>query len=229
MILRKRLILIVALTFLLGVTIYTALYRGQHTLHTAVWRDAPYTFVIDAGHGGLDGGATSPTGLQESHLNLQIALQLEAFFNFYGYNTVMVRRDDISIYDNDANTIRQKKVSDLRNRAALVEATPNALLISIHQNTFGQTRYRGLQVFHANGVEDIAQALQSAVRKHLAPENDRDAKPVPNSVFLFGEIEAPALLIECGFLTNPQDEKLLSDPRYQRKLAACIFTMVTDS
>jgi len=203
------------------------LQRMPLSVSTAVWREAPYTFIIDAGHGGVDGGAVSPTGLFESHLNLQIAIQLESLLNFYGYNAIMTRRSDISIHDNDARTIRQKKMSDLRNRAELVNNTPNALLVSIHQNTFGQTQYRGLQVFHANGAADLGKVLQATITTALAPDNTRPTKPVPNSVFLFGAINAPALLIECGFLSNPQDEKLLANPVYQRKLAACIFAALT--
>jgi len=219
----KRIIFISALMVLFVTILIAALRDDTSTAPVSVWRTADYVFVLDAGHGGVDSGAISPTGLHESHINLQIALRLEGLLNFYGYETIMTRRTDISIHDDDARTIRAKKRSDLHNRAELVNNTPNALLVSIHQNTFGQRQYRGLQVFYANGANSMADRLQTLVGQTLAPGSTRLSKPVPRSIYLFGAIDAPSLLVECGFLTNPQDEQLLVDEDYQRKLAAVIL------
>ena len=105
------------------------------------------TFIVDAGHGGEDGGATSCTGILESHINLQIALRLDDLLHLLGYDTVMIRKTDISVYT-EGNSIAQKKISDLKERVRIVNDTENAILISIHQNFFADSRYSGAQVFY---------------------------------------------------------------------------------
>lgn len=219
---KRKLCILAALTLLLAATVY-ALLRTHPVVETVALRDMPYTYVIDAGHGGIDGGAVSPTGLYESHINLQIARKLESLLSFYGCGTVMTRRSDVSLHSDGAGTIRAKKVSDLKNRAALVNATPNALLVSIHQNTFEQTQYFGTQCFYANGAKALAERTQALITQMLSPDNTRQCKQVDDSVYLFSNVTCPAMLVECGFLTNPSDEKNLSSDGYQIKMAACIL------
>ena len=108
------------------------------------------TLILDPGHGGVDGGASTPAGDKESDINLAIALKAESLFAFFGIDPVLTRSQDVSIHDNTCTTIREKKVSDLKNRVALVNSTQNAMLISVHQNTFTDSRYHGAQVFHAH-------------------------------------------------------------------------------
>lgn len=176
--------------------------------------------VIDAGHGGEDGGAVSVTGQKESELNLQIALRLEALFQFLGVQTRMIRTEDISVHT-QGQTIAQKKVSDIHQRVRIVEATPNALLLSIHQNHFSEAKYRGAQVFYAKGSEQLAEALQSNIAACVDPNNHRQCKAI-RDVYLFEHISCEAVLVECGFLSNPAEELLLRDETYQKKLAAAI-------
>lgn len=182
------------------------------------------TIILDAGHGGEDGGAVSVTGLPESQINLELVLKMDSILGFYGTAPVLLREDDRSLHDEDAITLREKKVSDLKNRVARVEAIPNATLISIHQNTYQDSRYHGTQVFYTQtpGSEELAGHVQAMVQSYLQFDNNRQSKQIPDSVYLMNHITCPAILVECGFLTNPEEEANLRDSTYQKKLAAVL-------
>lgn len=198
---------------------------------TAVVVSAPIsqrkTVVIDAGHGGVDGGAISCTGKLESAFNLEISLRLNDLMHLLGINTIMIRTDDISVHT-QGSTIAQKKVSDLRERARIVNQQSNALLVSIHQNQFSDSRYSGAQVFYAPtvGSDVVAKALQKSLIETVNPGSHRDAKEA-DSVYLMKNIKAPGILVECGFLSNPQEEAKLRTADYQRKLCAVIAAGVS--
>ncbi len=176
--------------------------------------------VIDAGHGGEDGGAISVTGARESMLNLEISQRLNDLLHFLGVHTQMIRTEDISVYT-EGDTIAQKKVSDIHNRVKAVEQTPNALLVSIHQNQFSESQYRGAQVFYAQGSQELAELLQSDLAAQVDPRNHRQCKQA-QGIYLLEHISCPAVLIECGFLSNPAEEALLRDASYQKKLVSAI-------
>lgn len=178
--------------------------------------------IVDAGHGGIDGGATSCTGVLESQFNLQIACRLDDFLHFLGYKTIMTRITDTSIYT-EGVTIAQQKLSDLKQRVKIVNDTQNGILISIHQNTYPDAQYHGAQVFYANDdvSRSLAQALQTGFKAVLDPNNNRRAKAA-SGVYLMQNIQRPGVLIECGFISNPQEESLLRDERYQIKLVGVI-------
>lgn len=182
--------------------------------------------VIDAGHGGEDGGAVSVTGQKESELNLEIALRLRDLLGFLGVQTRMIRTEDVSVYT-EGETIAQKKVSDIRQRVRLVEETPGALLVSIHQNHFSEAKYRGAQVFYAKGSEGLAETMQAAIASYVDPNNHRQCKAIQD-VYLFEHITCEAVLVECGFLSNPAEELLLRDEQYQKKLAVAIGCCLVD-
>lgn len=176
--------------------------------------------VIDAGHGGEDGGAISVTGVRESTLNLEISQRLNDLLHFLGIQTKMIRTEDISVYT-EGETIAQKKVSDIHNRVAMVEQTPNAVLVSIHQNQFSESQYRGAQVFYSSGSQELAELLQSELAEQVDPKNHRECKQA-KGIYLLEHISCPAVLVECGFLSNPAEEALLRDEAYQKKLASVI-------
>lgn len=184
-------------------------------------------FVIDPGHGGEDGGAISCTGALESHINLEISQRLNDLLHLMGYDTVMIRQTDRSVYTK-GNTLSEKKISDLKERVKIVNETPNAVLISIHQNQFNDSRYSGAQVFYGKtaGSDVLAQSMQNALVKHLNPGSNRKAK-VAESVYLMKHVEVPGVLIECGFLSNPQEEAILRDAAYQKKLCSVIASVCT--
>jgi N-acetylmuramoyl-L-alanine amidase len=179
------------------------------------------TLVIDPGHGGEDGGAVSASGVAESGINLAIALDLDQLMGFYGVRTVLTRQEDVSIHDPSAQTLREKKVSDLHNRADLVNETENATLISIHQNSAPSSQYHGTQVFYTDPLRSqaLAQAVQTAVREDLDPTNTRTAQAIPSTVYLMNHVSCRAILVECGFLSNPEEDRLLQQKAHQQKLA----------
>lgn len=183
------------------------------------------TIVIDAGHGGEDGGAVSLSGNVESQINLSIAKRLDLIFGLYGADVRLLRTEDISLHDPDAETIREKKSSDLRNRVAMIEALPGATLISIHQNSYsGSPRYHGAQVFYADGSSsaDFAAYTQEVLRQTLDPGNARQASKAPNTVYLLEHVTCRAILVECGFLSNPEEDALLQTSSYQTKIAVSL-------
>lgn len=180
--------------------------------------------IIDAGHGGVDGGAVSCTGAEESQINLEIALRLNDLMHLLGINTYMIRTEDVSIYTN-GNSIAAKKVSDLKERVRIINQTPNAILISVHQNYFQDSRYSGSQVFYYQDAT-LARQLQTALVQTMKPESKRKAKKA-DCIYLMQNINCPAALIECGFLSNPVEEAQLRDPEYQKKLCCVIGSVVS--
>ena len=186
------------------------------------------TIVIDPGHGGVDGGATSCTGILESRFNLEIALRLNDLLRFLGHDTVMIRTADISVYTK-GETIAAKKASDLKERVRIVNEQDNALLLSIHQNNFPDSRYAGAQVFYAHtpGSQILAKKLQTDLVKYLNPGSRRLEKK-SNGVYLMEHIKCPGVLIECGFLSNPEEEANLRREDYQQKLCAVIASTVCE-
>lgn len=208
---------------LLALTISRVGRMIEPVLHPVRYTGAP-PVILDAGHGGEDGGAVSVTGVAESQINLEIVQKLRDILALCGTDPILLREEDISLHDEGASTLREKKRSDLQNRVAAVEALEGATLISIHQNTYPSARYHGAQVFYAptEGSQSLAEHFQAALREQLQPDNERAAKPIPDSVYLMNHITCPAILVECGFLTNPGEEAMLRDEGYQRQLSAVL-------
>ena len=176
------------------------------------------------GAGGEDGGAVSVTGVAESGINLDIVRRMDAVLGLWGQPACLLREEDISLHDPEAGTLREKKVSDLHNRAAAVEALEGATLVSIHQNSYPQSRYHGTQVFFAptEGSQQLAEAIQQGVQGTLQLENRRAAKQIAGNVYLMNHVDNRAVLVECGFLSNPEEERALRDPEYQTRMAAVL-------
>ena len=181
-----------------------------------------HTIVIDPGHGGVDGGAVSCTGIPESRFNLEISLRLRDILHFLGYETLMIRTKDISVYT-EGSTIAAKKMSDLKQRLRIISDARNPVLVSIHQNAFPDGRYSGAQVFYADtsGSRELAGSLQKELVSVLNPSSRRKEKQC-NGVYLMEHIPCTGVLIECGFLSNPGEEARLRRGDYQKKLCAVI-------
>lgn len=218
---RDILLLTVCLCILGGVAWFG---KNQVTPAVSTSVQSSRVLILDAGHGGEDGGASSAGGDKESDINLDIVLKLESLMAFLGVDAQLTRQDDRSLHSSDAQTIREKKVSDLRNRVAMIDSIPNAFLISVHQNHFTDSRYSGAQVFFNGG--DISrqwgECTQSVLREVLDSGNDRKAKPMPDGIYLFEHIDCPAILVECGFLSNGEEASLLLTDAYQRKVALAL-------
>jgi len=187
------------------------------------------TVIIDPGHGGEDGGAVSVHGIKESALNLQIAHRTDDLLHLLGVSTIMTRTEDISVHSADAVTIAEKKVSDLQNRVTLVNGTEAALLLSIHQNMFPESKYKGAQVFYSGRAESrlLAESMQRTLINALDRDNRRAAKPA-EAIYLMEHVQCPAVLVECGFLSNPDECRLLCTQEYQKKLAIVLTADITD-
>lgn len=208
--------------FLIGMLI---VILGNHSVNVSI-ENAPLIdrscVIVDAGHGGVDGGATSCTGILESDINLQIALRLNDLLKLLGINTVMIRNSDQSVYT-EGETIAAKKYSDLKQRVKIVNSREDALLVSIHQNYFSDSRYYGAQVFYSKtpGSDLLANTMQDYFAAVIDKSNHRKAKQA-NGIYLMQHIKGTGVLVECGFLSNPDEEKRLRDPYYQLDLCSVI-------
>lgn len=212
----------------LATLLLTLLLTGRQTRPTAVGGEisSPETvIVLDAGHGGEDGGAVSPDGVPESGINLQIVRKAEGLLVFLGRSVRLTRTGEEAIYSPEAQTLREKKVSDLKNRVALINALPHAVLLSIHQNSMPQhPAVHGAQVF-SNPQEPaagLAQSIQQALNLTVNTGKEKTAKAIGDSVYLMKHITCPGVLVECGFLSNPDEAQLLRQPEQQKRLAAAI-------
>ncbi len=209
-------------------SIYTVTRRTvDASLNTVNYK----TVIIDAGHGGVDGGTSADDGTLEKDLNLQIALKLNEMLNSFGVETVLTRDTDISIHDDTAKTIRQKKVSDLKNRLNIINNTDESVFVSIHQNHFGESRYHGTQIFYSKNNPDsqkLADFIRMPVISYLQPENTREIKQSGTEIYLLKNAQSPSVMIECGFLSNADETNRLKDENYQNKLAFVISLGIID-
>ena len=183
------------------------------------------TVIVDAGHGGEDGGTQSSAGVLEKDINLAVSLKLGALLRLMGYSVIYTRTQDKLVYGADAVTQRQKKVSDIQYRLKLTQTYPDALFLSIHQNYFTQSKYTGAQVFYSKNnpqSEKLADSIQESIRSLLQPENDRQIKPTGKDIYLLYHAALPAVMVECGFMSNPGEALLLSDELYQKKICLAV-------
>ena len=186
--------------------------------------DTGTVIIIDAGHGGEDPGAIGAGDIYEKDLNLAIALAVGQLLTERGYTVVYTRTEDKMLYSPEENIKGFRKLSDLKNRVKYTEEYPDSLFISIHMNSFGDARYSGLQVYYTEGNTDstrLAQSIQTAVRIELQQNNNRAVKSGKN-IYLLEKSSATAVLIECGFLSNSEELKNLSDKEYQKQLSFSI-------
>lgn len=188
------------------------------------------TIVVDAGHGGEDGGASGKSKILEKDINLQISLDLQKLLQTAGYHVVMTRTSDTAVSD-DKSTIRERKKSDLHNRLAIIQSQENCIFISIHQNFFSQSRYHGSQVFYSKknpGSKLMAESVRTRIVSLLQNDNKREIKPATSSIYLLWKTDIPAILVECGFLSNSEEEAKLNNSTYQQQMAFSIFCGALD-
>ena len=225
---RKRFVLPCIVLFLTAVTLISILQTGESRAVSANnLLKIPVTpvFVLDAGHGGADGGTSSASGVLESDINLAITLRMRDLFTLLGQPTVLTRADENSLADDPSASIRQQKVSDTKNRVALVNSIENARLISIHQNALaGHPSVHGAQVFY-NAVGDsstLAETMQQDLNQTVNVGNEKGKKPISKDIYLMSHVTCPAVLVECGFLSNTAESEILQTPSYQTLLAMTI-------
>lgn len=191
----------------------------------------PQKIIIDAGHGGFDGGAVSEDGTVEKDINLKIAEKTAQMLNIFGFDVVMTREEDIATDKTPDQKISLRKKDDMVNRLSVINSDKNAICVSIHLNKFTTSVPSGAQVFY--GVKDersrcLAEAIQSAVKRSLQPTNERVVKKGTKSTFLLYNAEVPMVIAECGFISNKAELELLKNDQYQTKMALCICEGIID-
>lgn len=193
-----------------------------------IMNDSTITIVIDAGHGGEDGGCEG-NGLIEKDLNLDIARRVASLLTDKGINVVLTRDTDVLLYDINSDYKGKKKAQDVRKRLEIAKNQENPVLVSIHMNYFPQTQYSGLQVWyskHDARSRILANLIQTEAKNTLQSNNKRNIKEATSSIFLLHNATFPAVLIECGFLSNPDEARALGDADYRQKLAEVIFKSI---
>lgn len=188
------------------------------------------TIVIDAGHGGEDGGCEG-NGLVEKDLNLDISIRVASLLREQGIDVVLTRETDILLYDVNSDYLGKKKAQDVRRRLAIASEQDNPVLVSIHMNYFAQTQYSGLQVWYSKNdprSRILANLIQTNTQSSLQPNNKRAIKEANSSIFLLNNASFPAVLIECGFLSNPDEARALAEAEYRQKLSEIIFKSIMD-
>ena len=211
-----------ALTIGLLFAIMVLLPDGKQAAPAAAFGpDAP-TLLLDAGHGAPDGGAVAPDGTEEAGINLAIAQRTQALMAFCGVPAVLTRSTDSCLLYDPGSTIRENKVRDIRERLRLVRSNPECDFLSIHLNSYSDPRYSGAQVFYSPNEASsglLAEALQRQLIATADKDNPRTAKRAPDTVYLMNNIRTTAVIVECGFLSNPEELAKLCTPDYQRVLA----------
>ncbi|KXG74743.1 N-acetylmuramoyl-L-alanine amidase CwlD [Thermotalea metallivorans] len=201
------------------------LYHWYHDiLETSTLPTTNKVIVVDAGHGGIDGGAVGKSGILESHVNLEIALRLRKLLEQSGALVILTRDADIGLYS-DSGRIRDKKNEDLKNRKKIMDESDADIFVSIHLNSFPQPQYYGAQTFYPQNSEKskmLAEFIQEELIRVLNNGNTRKSK-LKSDVYLMQESSIPLVLVECGFLSNPMEERLLQEPKYQEKVAWSIY------
>lgn len=210
------------LVLLLGYNIYSNRIVGTFALPTA-----KQVIVIDPGHGGFDPGRVGNSGAHEKDINLSIALKLQAYLEQSGAYVVVTRNTDEGLNEEGDGS---KKRSDMRRRKELINASDGDILISIHQNSFSQSKYKGAQVFyhgHSQEGEQLAKCIQEQLREFVDPTNKREAK-ANTDYYVLKTTEIPAVIVECGFLSNAEEEVNLNNETYQEKVAWAIYVGIIE-
>ena len=229
-VLNKKTIRIAILSIFTLVFGFALISDQKETVPTVALPVAGKTIVIDAGHGKPDEGAESSRGTTEAETNLKIALKLQNLLEQSGSTVLLTRSDENAIYDIESKTLRQKKISDIHNRVKIGNESSADIFVSIHLNKIPQQQYDGWQTFYnAKNAEGqkLAVSIQKNLNEAIQRENNRVAKSIEN-IYIVKHVEIPTTIVECGFLSNPDEEKLLLEDEYQNKLAWGIYNGIID-
>lgn len=226
---KKTIIIIISFSLIfIGLT---PLYFQSRNPKSTNSNSTKSVIIIDAGHGGFDGGAVAGDGTIEKDINLNIALAVGELLAFGGYDVVLTRDTDTGTEDDASKPIQTRKVSDLKNRLALMSKYDNAVFVSIHLNKFNSSAAHGAQVFYSptfSESQELGQCIQQSVKNLLQPENERKIKKATKSTYLLYNATAPAVIVECGFLSNSEELKKLKDYDYQQQMAFAVYCGIND-
>lgn len=227
---RKRLL---AMASMVTVAIFAFSFQiasKENTVATVALPVSNKVIVIDAGHGVPDEGAESSRGTTEAQTNLKIALKLQNLLEQSGSTVILTRSDENAIYDIDSNTLKEKKISDIHNRVKIGNESSADIFVSIHLNKIPQQQYNGWQTFYKQADEKskkLAQSIQTNLNEAIQRENKRVSMKL-DTVYIMKHVEIPISIVECGFLSNPEEEQLLLTDEYQNKLAWGIYNGIID-
>ncbi len=203
---------------------------ASKTVETTATPVSGKTVILDAGHGTPDEGAESSDGTTEAQTNLKITLKVQKLLEQSGCEVLLTRSDDNAIYDLDSKTLRQKKVSDIKNRVKIGNESSADIFVSVHLNKIPQSQYYGWQCFYNTKNEksiDLAKSIQESLNESIEKENNRVAMKL-DSVYIMKNVEIPISIVECGFLSNPEEERELLEDSYQEKLAWGIYNGIME-
>ena len=203
---------------------------NNSTLETVSTPVSGKTVVLDAGHGVPDEGAESSNGTTEAEINLKIALKVQNLLEQSGCTVILTRSDENAIYDLDSKTLKQKKISDIHNRVKIGNESSADIFVSVHLNKIPQQQYWGWQCFYRDGDEQstkLAKKIQENLNESIQKENNRVAMKIDN-IYIVKHVEIPISIVECGFLSNQEEEKQLLEDSYQERLAWGIYNGITD-
>lgn len=224
---RKKAVILVFISFsLIFIVCIFAKVSNISPVSNLLDNDDDIIVVLDSGHGGEDPGAIGVNGVVESDINLQFTKKLKLFLNLNGYKTVMIREDNNDISDKSLDSIAARKKSDMYKRLEIYNSNIHNVAISIHQNIFPADSCKGTQVFYsrqAPSAKDLADNITESVKNNLQKDNQRISKETNNSIFLLDNAKIPAVIVECGFLSNKEEVLILCDKEYQRKFSFCIL------
>lgn len=212
--------------FTLSIIVVASIFMGGHAVYQSVFSEisTENVLIIDAGHGGLDGGAVSINGVAEDEITLSISLKTADICSFLGIPYELTRINSQSLDYNENASIRENKVNDTRKRVEIVNNYSNGLLVSIHLNNYSTSQPSGAQIFYNEDALQFAENLQSSISDNIDKNNTRTVQKYPETVYLIKNSKLPAIIYECGFLSNPNDEMLLQNNDYQTKLALVLVT-----
>ena len=228
---RKKFLFAVFL-FFLSICVIPLSYDYSNVSNYAMAKvNTQKTVIIDAGHGGFDGGAVAQDGTMEKNINLNIALAVGDMLSLNGVDVVYTRTQDKGTEDNDEEAIRNRKRSDLNNRLEIMKENSDAVFVSIHLNKFTTSTAKGAQVFYSGNFDEskkLGNLIQEAVKKLIQNENHRVIKKGTADTFLLHKATVPAVIVECGFLSNKDELALLKSKEYQSKMAFAVFCGISD-
>lgn len=228
---KRRIVTIVGIIclILLVISVNSKVSR-QKSVPTVTLPISNKVIVLDAGHGKPDEGAESSNGTTEAETNLKIALKVQSLLEQSGATVILTRSDENSIYDLDSKTLKQKKISDLKNRVKIGNESSADAFVSIHLNKIPEQKYSGWQTFYKSSDEKsikLAKSIQTSLNKSIQKENDRVPMKL-DTVYIIKKVEIPISIVECGFLSNPEEEKNLLNDEYQDRLAWGIYSGIMD-
>lgn len=228
---RKRLSLIIIVTILGVFTFeYQLAKTERETMYVTSTPVSGKIIILDAGHGTPDEGAESNNGTTEAQINLKITLKVQNLLEQSGCTVILTRSDDNGIYDLDKDTLREKKVSDIKNRVKIGNESSADIFVSIHLNKISESQYYGWQCFYKNNDEkskNLANNLQNSLNESIDKINNRVALPI-QKIYIVEHVEIPISIVECGFLSNPEEEEQLQSDEYQDRLAWGIYNGITN-